>query len=101
MKRGIKMSKNNELGYNDDGSDIAKKLGITRQAVSNTLKRAMRKFYMGVKEMNPEFGPFEAATQMMKMFEVSDDEDVNKFFRLFPREIREEIRIDVMQQRRK
>jgi DNA-binding transcriptional regulator LsrR (DeoR family) len=80
----------------DYGADIARELGITRQAVSNTLKRAMKKVYYETKRINPDQCPFETATQMMKMFEVSDSEEVQKFFHLFPPDIRQEIKEDVI-----
>jgi len=84
----------------DDGAEIARELGISRQAVSNTLKRAMKKVYISTQELNTGIRPFEAAVLMMKMFEVTDSNEVNKFFHLFPPNVRDEIRNDVIESRR-
>jgi len=72
------------------GQEIASELGITRQAVSNTLKRALGKAYNNAKELWSEESPFEVATNLSIMFGVKDD-DVSKFFKLFPINIRIEI----------
>ena len=80
----------------DDGAEIAKKLGTTRQNISQTLKRAMKKYYVKLKEMEKDMGPFELALIMMKMFGVVDKTDVVKFYNLFPNDIRLEIKMDVI-----
>ena len=84
----------------EDGAEIARDMGISRQAVSNTLKRAMKKVYISTQELNPGIRPFETAVMMMKMFEVIDSNEVNKFFHLFPPNIRDEIRNDVIESRK-
>jgi DNA-binding transcriptional regulator LsrR (DeoR family) len=80
----------------DDGAEIAKKLGTTRQNVSQTLKRAIKKYYLKLKEMEKDMGPFELALTMMNMFGVIDKTDVVKFYNLFPHDIRQEIKSDVI-----
>lgn len=80
-----------------DGSAIAEELGITRQAVSNTLKRAMKKFYKGVQRMDSNWGPFECSCSMMKMMNINHtSEEIKKFYNLFPPEIRKEIEADAL-----
>ena len=74
------------------GADIARELGITRQAVSSTLKRAMKKAYMEARKIE-NWSPFEAAVAMSIMF-GQQNENVNKFFKLFPPDIRKEIEAD-------
>jgi predicted transcriptional regulator len=71
------------------GAEIGKELGITRQAVSNTLKRAMKKFFL---ELKKEIGgsDFEVAVSMMIGLGV-EDTDANNFFKLFPPDIRKKI----------
>lgn len=76
------------------GQEIATELGITRQAVSNTLKRAMKKVYTKVRAMH-NTSPFETASNMMIMLSVGDSEEETKeFFKLFPTDIRKEIEKD-------
>lgn len=81
-----------------NGSEISEKLGITRQAVSNILKRAMKKFYNQVKKIDPEWGPFERSCAMMRMLGVDQSmEEVKKFYMLFPPTIRKEIELDALE----
>ena len=76
-----------------DGAEIAEKLGgMSRQAVSNTLKRAMKKFYNGVRELDETWTPFECVCVMMKMFGIPNDlTEIKKFFNLFPPDIKSEV----------
>jgi predicted DNA-binding protein YlxM (UPF0122 family) len=82
------------------GAEIARELNITRQAVSNNLKRAMTKVYQEVSKSEKTWGPFEVATAMSQMFGVDQDsqEELKKFFKLFPPKIRKEIEEDAFQQ---
>lgn len=76
------------------GAEIGRKLGITRAAVSNTLKRAMGKVYEAFKKQG--LSPFEAAVQMMIGLNIEEME-ASKFFKLFPPKIRTEIENDARQ----
>ena len=81
-----------------NGSEISETLGITRQAVSNILKRAMKKFYLQVKRIDPEWGPFERSCAMMRMLKVeNNEEEIKKFYMLFPPSIRKEIELDALE----
>lgn len=82
------------------GAEIARELNITRQAVSNNLKRAMTKVYAEVSKSEKSWGPFEVATAMSQMFGVDQDspEELKKFFKLFTPKIRKEIEQDAFQQ---
>ncbi len=81
-----------------NGSVIAEELGITRQAVSNILKRAMKKFYDQVTLMDTSWGPFDRSCAMMRMLNVSQNiEEIKKFYMLFPPEIRDEIEKDALE----
>lgn len=73
------------------GSEIARELGITRQAVSLTLKRAVLKIYTKVIQDKLADNPFEAAIMMQEFFGITNDEDVKQFFELFPKKIQLEI----------
>lgn len=81
-----------------DGAEIAKELGITRQAVSNILKKAMRKFYNQAKCVDDTWGPFERSCAMMRMLNVDHvEEEIKKFYNLFPKDIRDEIEQDALE----
>lgn len=82
------------------GAQISRELGITRQAVSNNLKRAMSKVYVEVKKTESSWGPFEVAVAMSQMFGVEQDspEELKKFFKLFPPKVRKEIEKDAVAQ---
>ena len=74
------------------GTEIANELGISRQAVSNTLKRGLKKLYDTLKKENGT-GAFETAVNIAIGFNVVDDE-YKKFFKLFPPAVRKEIEAD-------
>jgi len=82
-----------QLTEQNTGAEIARELGITRQAVSGALKRAMKKVYKETRKVDKTWGPFETAVVMSQIFNV-DDDDMNKFIRLFPPDIRKEIEED-------
>lgn len=77
-----------ELTEQKTGAEIARELGISRQAVSNTLKRGLEKTFKTLKKENKDMDAFEVAIGMAEGLQV---EDHNKFFRLFPPAIRKEI----------
>jgi len=78
------------------GSQIAKEVGITRQAVSNTLKRAMDKVFAEVKKLEKGMDNFEVAVMMSQIFGVEQDseEELKKFFKLFKPATRKKIEED-------
>ena len=81
-----------------DGSEIAIALSVTRQAVSNILKRAMKKYYIEVGKMDNTWGPFDRSVCMMRMFQIENNaEEIKKFYNLFPPDIRDEIERDALE----
>jgi len=74
------------------GEEIANFLDIKRQAVSNTLKRAMNKVYYRMKRLN-NTKPFETMVHMSLGLEISEG-DMKNFYRLFPPKIRKAIKND-------
>jgi hypothetical protein len=80
------------------GSEIADALGgMSRQAVSNVLKKAMKKYYKEVRKLDPSWTPFECICTMMKMFHVpNDDAEIKKFFQLFPPDVKKEVTEDLV-----
>jgi hypothetical protein len=81
-----------------NGSEIALELGgMSRQAVSNVLKKAMKKFYKEVRKLDSSWTPFECVCTMMKMFHIpNDDTEIRKFFQLFPPDIKAEVTQDLI-----
>jgi predicted transcriptional regulator len=82
------------------GSEIANELGITRQAVSQTLKSSMKKCYKSILKHKFAESPYDAAVALMIFLKVDhgDDQDVKEFFGLFPKEIQKEIYDDAKTQ---
>ena len=78
------------------GSDIARDLGITRQAVSQTLKSGIRKVYNEILRQRIADTPFDAVCTMMVGFGLheSTQDDINDFIYLLPMDIRREVKKD-------
>ena len=74
------------------GSEIARELDISRQAVSQTLKRAVTKIYNGLLEENITESPTETILFMRDWFGITDEEDLQQFYDMFPKNIRDEIK---------
>lgn len=85
-----------DTGYVNDppmtGAEIAKELGITRQAVSNTLKRSMGKIFAEMKKLHKDADAFEVAAMIALGWDAANTvAEMKKFFTLFPPKIRKEI----------
>ncbi len=76
------------------GSEIADELGISRQAVSQSLKKSMKKIYRQVKKLDLADNPFEIVLVMMDVLNVNRaaKQDVEEFYCLFPKDLQREIR---------
>ena len=76
------------------GSEIADELGISRQAVSQSLKKSMKKIYRQVKKLNLADTPFEIVLVMMTFLNINQasKQDVEEFYCLFPKDLQKEIR---------
>jgi predicted transcriptional regulator len=74
------------------GAEIARNMGITRQAVSMTLKIAMEKVYYNVQDLGLAENPVDAVLYMREWFNITNTEEIRDFFQLFPKPIQEEIR---------
>ncbi len=87
-----------------NGQEIADALGVTRQDVSNALKRAMRKCYLHIKRQWPELSPIAVSIFLMKWIDAVgtikfDLNEIKKFNRLYPPDIRREIDADIESKR--
>jgi hypothetical protein len=80
------------------GAEIEKELGVTRQNVSQILKRALNKCYIHVKKMDGNMSPFEIANYMAQMFDIQKSDDLDKFFSLFPPKLKEIIKESALEQ---
>lgn len=75
------------------GTEVSVELGVSRMAVSQTLKRALKKIYFSLRKGNKHLDSFDVAVMMSELLNVSLDNEteVNKFFNLFPSDIQKEI----------
>jgi DNA-binding transcriptional regulator LsrR (DeoR family) len=78
------------------GSEIARELDITRQAVSQTLKSGIRKMYNEVLRTKIADTPFDAICALMYGFNLHEasQEEVVDFLFLLPNDIRREVEKD-------
>ena len=87
-----------------DGADIAKELGITRMAVSQSLKRSMRKCYRYIRRTWPSLSPLASSVFLMKWLDSIgsiefDMNEIKKFNSLFPPDVKKEITEDIESRR--
>lgn len=76
-------------------SDIAREMGITRQAVSQSLKRAITKVYNGLQTEGITDSPAKTLIFMREWFGIEDEDDIKQFITLLPPKIRREVKEDV------
>lgn len=83
-----------ETGKSMSGTEISKELDVSRMAVSQALKRSLKKVYFLLKKYNRHLDSFDIAVTMSQIFKVSldNDKEMIKFFNLFPPEIKKEIK---------
>lgn len=74
------------------GSEIARELNISRQSVSQTLKRAVTKIYKGLIEDGITDNPTQTIFFMSDWLNITDEEDLSQFYDMFPKSIRDEIK---------
>jgi len=74
------------------GTEIARELGVTRQAVSSTIKKGLPKFYQGTKDMNPKMRPWDIL--LLIADKTGMREEPVKLLKLMPKKIRQEIEKD-------
>jgi predicted transcriptional regulator len=82
-----------------NGAEIAREIGITRQAVSYALRKGMVKMYKYVLEKGWAESPFEAMVVLMTILGVNngDMKDVNEFISLFSLDIQEAVKEDAFE----
>ena len=83
-----------KTGKSMTGSDVAERLGVSRMAISQSLKRSLKKIFLKLKRNNKHLDSFEIAVTLSQLLRVSLDceNEMNKFFNLFPMDIQKEIK---------
>lgn len=76
------------------GAEISRTLGISRQAVSQSLKRAITKVYNGLQAEGITDSPTRTLMFMREWFGVNSEDDIKQFISLLPPKIRKEVRED-------
>lgn len=81
-----------------NGAEIGKELGISRQAVSYSIRKSIRKMYDYVLKMEYADTPFEAVLVLMNVLGINngDTDDVISFIGLFDKEVRKSLTTDAI-----
>lgn len=83
-----------------NGAEIAKELGISRQAVSYSIRKSMKKMYKYVLTEGIANSPFQAALALMDVLNVNKGSisDIKEFISLFDKDIYKQISNDAASQ---
>lgn len=84
-----------ETGKHTTGQDIGNYLNISRAAVSQTLKRTIKKIFYNLKRNN-NVSNIKIITSMAEVFNVKNGKQYRNFFKLFPNNIKDEIYDDAI-----
>jgi len=84
-----------ETYVNMSGTEVADELGITRQAVCQSLKKSIKKIYYRIKNIYQSSSPIEILAIMATMFNIYSESEYKKFFNLFPPNIKGEVHAEV------
>jgi predicted transcriptional regulator len=81
-----------------NGSEIAKELGISRQAVSYSIRKSMGKMYGYILSSKIADTPFQAILSLMIMLGMnhSDVKEVEKFVNMFDKKIIDDVKKEAM-----
>jgi len=80
-----------ETGKHLTGQDVANYLNISRSAVSQSLKRSIKRIFYRLKKNNNIFSTVEIIATMAVVFNVNTESEYRNFFRLFPENIKGEV----------
>lgn len=86
------MMENIEYVQAKTSSQIARELNISRQAVSQSLKRTVVKVYYGLQEEKITTNPTETIMFMRDWFGIEDEDDIQQFYDLLSMDIRDDIK---------
>lgn len=74
--------------------DTANKLGITRQAVHNSLKKSIPKLYKAYKQ-EYDTTPYDTIQEIVIGLNITDEKDVNSFYKYLTTKQRVEVEQDI------
>jgi predicted transcriptional regulator len=78
-----------------NGSEIAEKLGMTRQAVSYSIRKSMKKMYKRVINLGLADSPFQVILVLMEVLNVNSSvSDIKEFIKLFDKDIVDAVMAD-------
>ena len=80
-----------ETGIHMSGQDIGDIIGISKGAVSQSLKKSIKRLYYYFKNIYRDLSVIEIMSIMANIFNVKTDNQYKKFFRLFPTNIQGEM----------
>lgn len=80
-----------ETGKHMTGQDVATYLNISRSAVSQSLKRSIKRIFYTIKRKNHKASTVQIMCIMADMFNVKSEKQYKKFFKLFPSSIKGEV----------
>jgi predicted transcriptional regulator len=85
------------------GSEVGKKMGITKMGVSKILTRSLGKMFDETKKIDKTWNNFEVAVALAQMIGVDQgsESELKKFFKLFPSNIKSKIEEDAAKLMRK
>jgi len=81
-----------------NGSEIARHLGITRQAVSQTMKSGLRKMYNYILSEGMADSPFDAVMTLIYILKINTAsmDDMIDFYNHLPKDIRTVLKEDAI-----
>ena len=80
-----------KTGIPMNSADIAKNLKVSRSAVSQSLKRSIKKIYDRLSNKNKSLSSIEIICIMAELFNVKSQLEYKKFFNLFPEKVKGEV----------
>lgn len=80
------------------GAQIASELGISKQAVSHTIRKSMNAMYRHILKKGMADSPFEAILVLMMVLGVENNNmtDIKQFLKLFDKRIIERVKMEAI-----
>lgn len=85
-----------ETGRHMSGQEVGNALDISRASVSQTLKKSIRRIYYILKKKSKNNNSLDLVCAMASVFNVKDDSQYNKFFKLLPNEVKKEVKKEAL-----
>jgi len=70
------------------GQSIGEHLGISKCAISQSLKKSIKRIYYSIKRKHKKITSIEIICTMASMFNIKSDSEYKKFFKMFPKNIK-------------